>query len=70
MKCKVLIDDLGGRWKAGEIGECTLTDAASKYHYEVTFSDKALVRLPWMKEDIEVIRSFFFYTDEIEILED
>lgn len=63
MKARILFDDLGGRFRAGEIGEVLYNDSV-KYEY--------FIRLPG-----EIVtpfgsgpRCYYFYSDEVEILKE
>lgn len=63
---KILVDDVCGRYGAGEIGHVAEKIVDGKYDF--------LVTLPGRKETvvfgkkIEAVREYFFYTEEIELL--
>lgn len=67
MKAKILYDDPSGRFKSGEIGEI-LPNNYDKYDY--------LIRLPGIVHvdnflghgPIDMIREFYFYIDEVELV--
>lgn len=70
MKAKILRDDLIGRFKAGEIGEVLQNNFPEKYDYLIRLSgidhvDDFLGRGP-----IDAIRDYYFYADEVELLEE
>uniref|UniRef100_A0A6M3IMU4 Uncharacterized protein n=1 Tax=viral metagenome TaxID=1070528 RepID=A0A6M3IMU4_9ZZZZ len=78
MKAKVLISCPLGRWKAGEVGE-VLINESDKYNFFLefpfkkvvsNFSDTRFIADILKIKPEEVRRRYYFYANEIEILED
>lgn len=57
MKAKVLIKDVMGRWVLGEIGEVEKNNF-DKYDYFICFPE----------HHIHIARCYYFYKDEVELL--
>jgi hypothetical protein len=62
IKAKILIDDIGGRFKKDEIG-IVLENNFDKYDYFIKLPGKIKML------DIMIERMFYFYKDEVEIIE-
>ena len=65
MKAKVLFDDPADRWKAGDVGD-VVENTFEKYDYALDFGTLKDVEFLGKKQDFA--RVYFFYKDEIEIL--
>ncbi len=66
MKAKILYNDKLNRWKAGEIGT-VLKNTFEKYDYKVDLGMIKNTELFGKKIDFR--RIYFFYKEEIEIME-
>ena len=66
MKAKILYNDKLNRWKAGEIGTI-LENTSEKYDYEIDLGTVKNTELFGKKIDFR--RIFFFYKEEIELME-
>lgn len=68
-KAKILIDDLGGRFKADEIG-ILLPHNSVKYDYYLqlprTYQLKNFLSIPGT---MVAVRQYYFYADEVELLD-
>lgn len=68
-KIRILVDDPIGRFKAGEIG-IILDNTSSKYDYFIQLEPVVATEDSWLlKKGSLVNRAYFFYKDEVEILD-
>lgn len=70
MKAKILVNDPAGRFKSGEIGELLENNFSEKYDFFIRLSgmehsDNFMGRGP-----IDAYRDYYFYKDEVELIED
>ena len=66
MKAKILIDDGSGRFKSGEIGELLENDF-EKYDYCIDLGILNVAGLSY--SPTEYRRRYYFYKDEIELID-
>lgn len=79
MKVKILIDDRLPcrcspwripRWEAGEIGELLDNDFSEKYDFKVLLPGIDHVDDLFGHGPVDALRIYYFYKDEVELLED
>lgn len=66
MKAKILYNDKSNRWKAGEIGT-VLKNTFEKYDYKIDLGTIKNTKI--FDKKIDFRRIYFFYKEEIEIME-
>jgi hypothetical protein len=66
-KFRVNHTDVLNRWKEGEIGEELTNDMPEKYFVCLRFPGTIKVRL--FKSQINVVRVFYFYKSEVNVVE-
>lgn len=70
LKAKILIDDLAGRFKAGEIGKIIENDFPEKYDYKVLLPGTEYTENFMGHGPINAIREFYFCKNEVELIEE
>ena len=67
MKVRILKDDIRGRWYKGELGEMLPNDS-NKYDYLLQLSGNVDISL--FGKQLKAKRLYYFYKNEVELLED